>query len=426
VRVGAGGRLSAEGPGPRAWPTERRAAAAATLAARLPPGAPGRLELLLELDAPEAAAGEALTLGLSLLGEGRAAEALGMGQLAAELSAEAAAPAGDLMARAALADPTPEALGAARRGLRPLGHPALPTLDLRAEAARRPLQASELEALRPTGDPAVDGVAESLGLRAALDRGPAEAIRALDTLALDDPAPPPELRARRELFRGITHFAACRPDEAAAAHLRAAEAAPSRPLRLTALIQAGRAALEAFDWAAAEAAAREAAAEGAALRAPVQEGHALALLHALAYRRDHADGGDPALLRAAERLGDDELIGLIAFTEGAMRWRRTGDGGPEAGQSAAAFRRLGRPAGALLPEALLRRRPAALARELGPPAARQRLRLQVLALWRHELDEAAALWAAEGAELRAMVPAASRAARMELLTAEECDGWGKA
>jgi tetratricopeptide (TPR) repeat protein len=144
--------------------------------------------------------------------------------------------------------------------------------------------------------------------------------------------------------------------EAARLHEEASELAVDRPARLSTLLNAASAWMEAgaLDRAADQAArAVEVAAE---CRHPLHESRAEWLARAVAYRRGDDLVPDLELVSALEVLGAPNIEALTLLTEAAVAWR-CGDrslGGRLAGRASAIWGRMGHSAGRLLADALAR------------------------------------------------------------------------
>ena len=148
-------------------------------------------------------------------------------------------------------------------------------------------------------------------------------------------------------------------------------------------------------------------------------GYARSVIRAVAYRRDFTTEPDEALVAAAERLGDDDLLGLIALNEAAVQWRGTPHDVPLASVAKAAFDRMHRTDTALLASAMLLGWPISDELIRSIPNRYPRVRVQALGLLRCRSSAAQALWLAERGDLCQFIPSHHTSKRMEVVSIEE-------
>jgi hypothetical protein len=420
------GRLRAESAPRDHWGPDQRATAAAELAHRMPQGAPGRLDLLIAVDEPLAICEEAEHVAGVHLAHGRAAAAVGV--LLQARDAVAADPPlrerlSTVLAKAALTDPTPAQLNAAIADLSAEGHPTLPLLHMARAARGRVLGAAETMNLASLDDPWLDSCRDALRLQSVQAEGMEPALALLRAVEVDRPTTDLSVRSRRSGWWGNLANARAEFSAAATFHREAARLAVDPIQRASALVRAARAELDDFAWDEAEEIAREAACLSADLRAPILEGYARSVIRAVAYRRDFSTEPDEALVAAAERLGDDDLLGLIALNEAAVQWRAGGPSGRIAAIAASAYTRRNRPDGTLLAlfigESHVPPFESHSGRLSETAPYRTRTRLQALGAWSRRDAFAARLWREEKAHLLNAVPPHHTDKRMDIFSVEE-------
>ena len=110
-------------------------------------------------------------------------------------------------------------------------------------------------------------------------------------------------------------------EEAARLHAEAAEHCRTVTGRLSAVLNAASALMEAFRFEGAEQLAREAKREASEWRVPAFEARADWILRCLAYRSEQEIRPDMELVHAVERLGIPSLRAQICLNEAAIAWR---------------------------------------------------------------------------------------------------------
>jgi hypothetical protein len=308
------------------------------IADRMPPGADGRLGHLLAAEAHDDAAEEARTVASRALADGhlrraRAAAAWGLvGARSAGDAAQARVLLG-LLVTAALADGTREALEA---GLHAAGDGDDPERcrsrlrDALAESAGIvPAGAEEASLPSRAGAPPEEASprAQSRAERPNA-RGPAaaEAVVEFDTSLL---APSPVAPSRPRPGGDAPRWNLPRRLAAAGRHAEAAEAALGTlhdglppATRLSVLLDAATALLEARDLDAVTTLATEVRAAAVPRGLGLAEARATALLRAIDYRRGSASAPDLALVEGARVLGPPAaVLASICLTEAAVAWR---------------------------------------------------------------------------------------------------------
>lgn len=312
------------------WSDDARIGAHRALAARLPPGAPGRIEHLAAAGDIPAVADEALQLARELLPLGAVGRSLGV--LGVALSAVRTDPRAPRekeliveLSRAALADGSSAALRSARFEVArsPSGLDLAHLLEAWELAQARQGEKAERRArdLPRFADAEIDTYRLLIPIRAATARDPDEAerrIRALD----GEPDPTGTLATRKQLALGHVRFRQRRLVEAAALYQQVAAVERSISRRASALVNAGNALRDAFDHDRALGAYREARALAAERRLALLEAAALAGERTCLAALGRAGEPDLDVVDAIALLGDPATLGVSALTEAVVAWRR--------------------------------------------------------------------------------------------------------
>ena len=314
------------------WSPLDRAAAHATLGASLEAGQPGRLRHLLAADRLEEACREAEHLARQAGQRGDLPTALSLLEGAISWALADGDP---ITAAHLLRVATPMALATEERGplrrLRALFRdPRIaqpdPTMLALLEAGIQALGGDAIKAAA-----ALDSLPGELPPQLALRRtvlevrvaalGPIEAHEAL-LRQIDEAwaAEGSDHHARTHGWWGQLRYREARYSDAAALHLKAAAAKDNPTARISSLLNAATALLEADRWEEAAEVAGRAEGQAQELGLTKYEACALGILRSAAYRSDSATP-DPTVIEAARLLEDRESGAILLLTEAAAAWR---------------------------------------------------------------------------------------------------------
>ncbi|MDP2309590.1 MAG: serine/threonine-protein kinase [Pseudomonadota bacterium] len=326
---------------------DRRHAIHAALADALPVGSPGRLAHLLAAGRKREVGEEAPSAARALLGEGRAAAAIGLldEAYAGGLGngREEGRPAlGAALVRAAWADGGVDVLRRARHVAGRIGSDARVSAILDAHPALQPSKATlrAVGALAPHADPAVEVLRVGMLIAAAALRGTVAWEAALvEAERWAEATAEPEVHARALGWRA--DFLYARAEFAASAELaeRAARLSPAVGERLAFLYRAATVYLEEAEVDRVTALGHEIRESAASRRMPLHEARGEWLLRVVAERTGAGGEVDEELVEAAEQLGVGSLTGLLVLTEARVAWRagRLDRGAALAERAAGAF-----------------------------------------------------------------------------------------
>ncbi len=307
-----------------AWSTEERIDVHLRLARALEPGAAGRLAHFAGAKDVVAMADEALVLAERLIPDGR----LGTAAALLELALQALRGLGEADRERALArELTRAALGEGSvPGLRRVRYVVAPVdarygalVEAWAWAQAGNLSAADAVKIAAIDDEELDGYRHALRVRVLAQTDPPAA----EVYLAGVPAEPGGARARRKReWLGQVRFLASRYAEAAELHAGVAAEEPGVYRRCAALINAGMALREAYDYEGALARFEEALELAVVHRLTTLEAHARLGVRTMLYRLDRHGEPDLELVEAVEGLGLPNLGAQVAFTEGVVAWRR--------------------------------------------------------------------------------------------------------
>jgi hypothetical protein len=316
------------------WTLDQRRDAHARLVEALPLGAERRFEHVAVAGSAAQVAEEVAARGRWLVDEGRLEEAIGLAQrglvaLRRLGRASDEGPALELLVLAAISTQTAGPLDAAAWELRRSG---LPGPELRAmlalvEAWQAALQGDAARALAsvagalPGGDEGLEAWRHALRVRLAVDGDLTQAEQLITELRPWAEAGSDEARGRHASWEGLLRYKQSRFHDAAALYRRATALRRGTAARIASLTNTATALLDAFDLSEARDVARELLAAADVARASYYETYAEWALRAIAYREGGPAAPDLELCRAAERVGEPGLTGLVHFTEAAVAWR---------------------------------------------------------------------------------------------------------
>jgi len=343
------------------WLPDRRAAAHMAIAAELPADSLDRLFHLASAGAAHELAAAAIGVVSRSEAEGRLGDALAALTEALASAREVGAPDAEVQllearTRVALASGAAPEL---QRGLYELGRAAPEIVDrvqhfeLLLRAAGAANEGDHVGALAlarsiaPFADERTERWRQAIRARAAAGCGPEvqrEELLSLETWARD--SGDAEAIASVASWRGMERFRTGEFDVAASLHRSAASETARLTARLSALVNAASADLEAGAYDSALATAGEAVEEAATRRHPMYEARALRIVRAAALRGGHAPAPEPWLVDAVARLELPHFEGSFSVNEAAIA-REAGALGLArtlAMRGAAAFDRAGQPA----------------------------------------------------------------------------------
>ncbi len=310
-----------------AWDPLQRTRNHGRLARILGPGHPRRLRHLLAADALEEAAGEAVEVALARLDEGQGEEALTLLLQAADWARGIPELEGRVLqalASAALSTEQRAALEAARARLAGATDPGAvaPLLDLvDANAAimdGTPGEAAQrLGAIAPFDDPRLEGWRLATWMRLVLT-GPPEALEEGFAEVQRMAGEGPEARAQLAGWRGQIAYRRGHFEAAAQANQEAAALKRALGPRISSLLNAASAWLEAGRLDEAEATAvraEELAREG---RLTAYEARGARVRRAACWRAGRALAVDEELVEVARHLRERNLAGMLLLTEAAV------------------------------------------------------------------------------------------------------------
>jgi len=328
------------------WGPARYGALHQQMGEALAPGAAGRLEHLVAGEAFDAAQAEALVVARDLERQGRAGAAIEL-----------------LLSAADFTEAPPEVLFDRLVQLAVNRSEGRSSQAVLARLGAWPAHAGVMEAFCAIQSGDAEDCARSLGaieeptaalalpiatvrLRLSQRRGAEAEAAFLDSL---EGVPEDTLAT----WGGLRFYRLGRFGAAAAQHEAAASLRPSGGARMSSLLNAASARMEAGDYGAAGAIAREVLALAEEARHVVHAGRAEWMLRAL-YNRQSGLEGDEVLVEAAASGGLAGVEGIAAFLDACIAWRRGDDGATHrlAGRALQRFDALGMREMALIARAL--------------------------------------------------------------------------
>lgn len=337
VQVDAEGRVRAlvAGRGLQHWSRDRRVEAHRRLAGLLPLGAEWRLEHVLAGGLQDQVADEALARVEALKRDGQLPEARATVERAliamragsvAEREVELLTALGQVAMALQAQEPVDQALYELARCADPEAPEAVriaALLDAWRDAVGTEAErgAAKAEAMAPFDDPALEGWRQAARMSYAFRCGAASASAVLEDMRPWAEGAGDHARARYTGWLGMVRHKQSRFDEAAAHQEVAAALAQDATTRLSVLVNAAMAHLEAFRHDTAQAWARQAQAEAQKLRLAFHEMHAEWLLRSVRYRRGEAMVPDLELVAAVDALGEVGQGAMLRLLEGGVAWR---------------------------------------------------------------------------------------------------------
>ncbi|MCB9763083.1 MAG: serine/threonine protein kinase [Alphaproteobacteria bacterium] len=299
------------------------------LARALPPGTPGRMRHLIVLDEPHALAAEALAFARRLAEQGRLGEALATLTDALTRLHDAGVPLAPLHREVALCALASEDLPTLSRALETLERMGARDALLRQlRAARMVLERDPVgaravvEGMSAFSDDALECWRQAVRVYAARQRSLEEEERLLGELERwSREQGGPLARAKVLGWLGQLRYRQERFEEAVRFHDRAQVGRGREDARISVLLMAASAAMEAGGLEGARQRARAARERAARCRHALYEARAEWLLRCIDYRDGETLKPDRELVAAADALGG-ALAGLVRATEGAIAWRR--------------------------------------------------------------------------------------------------------
>lgn len=318
------------------WGPDQRRTAHGAIAATLPPGSAGRFAHLIGAGDLSTAAREAQILAGRLVADGYVGRAIGVlsqGLYAAREAGDIDAEAALLVeaTQAALVDGVAGSIKYVRYELGRTHGPFVAPLDtlLRAGLAQvggdLPRLDEALAELRPFEDPALEVWRKAVALYRAIREGlPTASAHVEECMGWAEAAGSSFLLGRVLGWKGLLRYREGHYVEAAEWHLRALPLKEGAADRLSTMLNAASAYLEAqrldeaFRW------ATEAHALAAERRAALFEARATWILRCVAYRTGQASEPDMELVDAMALVGAPMVEAPVCLTEAAIAWRGGG------------------------------------------------------------------------------------------------------
>ena len=195
--------------------------------------------------------------------------------------------------------------------------------SLHAEQREAARAADFADSLPPFSEPELELRRHAVRLRAASLRSTEEEEAVLrEAQAWVRQQKSPRARTRLLSWLGRLRYRQGRFGDSAVLHEQSVECAVSAVEQLSSSLNGASSMMEAGNYQAARAFARDALDLSRRYRLPLDEGRAEWLLRAIAYRSGHGElQPDIELVDAAERVGVRYLVALIAINEAAVAWR---------------------------------------------------------------------------------------------------------
>lgn len=329
-------RLAA--PSLQEWTDEERRAAHGALAARLPPGSEGRFAHLVSARALDDAAREARVLAARLEADGYVGRAVGVLCQGLEAARQSDGPDAAALELDLLVAATEAAMAGNLAG--PMRHVRYELSRATADAERvRCLDhllrgglalaggdaagvAEVVAALPAFAEPGLEVWRRALALDRASRLGRSSAASELDdAMAWADATGSSALRGRILGWHGLVLYREGRYAEAAAEHMRALPLKEGSADRLSTLLNAASAFLEAQEFESALRCAEEAESIATGRRLALFEARAVWIRRGVAYRRAAPLSPDLALVDAVGALGAPRFAAMVLLQEATIAWR---------------------------------------------------------------------------------------------------------